>query len=330
MGLVDYSSSDSEPSASPPAKKRRTSPESSFPQPQSTPTDLPPLPSTFHDLYAHTVRQSPSDDPSLHQGRRRVIPHVPGNWPSHIYVEWIPTAPQHALLSSFLSRLQAALLPDVQLNGFLTSDLGAPLPLHVSLSRPFVLGTAEKDAFLEKLVEQLGSTEIGSFNLGCWGGLEWHRTPESGRSFLVLRVRSRRGRGDESAGESDGVADEGCDRDEDEDEDNDGQVELNPELVLLLTRCNTRVASYGQPSLYDWADGARLGDAFHVSIAWSFAEPDEELRRKTAIVFSQPEFRKAISEMEFQVGGVKAKIGNVVNHIPLYRNSKRARGMLGA
>jgi len=333
MALVDYSSSsssssslDSEPPSPPPAKKRKPSqpsPSSPLPAPPAQPTStttnpLPPLPPTFHDLYAHTVRQSPVDDPTLHQGRRRIIPHVPGNWPSHIYVEWIPLPAQHSLLSSFLSKLQAALAPEVKLNGFLTSDLGAPLPLHVSLSRPFALSTGEKDRFLEGLVDRVGRTGIGRFRLACRGGVEWHRTPDSGRSFLVLRVRSREETDKEKREDA-----------REEERDGDDPINHNPELTVLLARCNTAVESYGQPKLYEWADESRIGDAFHVSIAWSFAEPDEELRRGTAKVFDRAEFRDAIVDMDFEVDGVKAKIGNVVNHIPLAREAKRSRGLFG-
>lgn len=90
MALVNYSDSEDSESeqqngnadaiAPSQAKKQK----SSNTPPAST---LPPLPQSFRDLYSSTVRTSTQDDPSLHGGRKRVTPHVAGNWPTHVYLE---------------------------------------------------------------------------------------------------------------------------------------------------------------------------------------------------------------------------------------------------
>lgn len=251
------------------------------------------MPPSFHDLYASTVRTATADLPSLHQGRRRIIPHKDGNWPSHIYLEWHPSSSQHQLLQSLLAALARGLdhlLIGHGLAGFLTSELGAPLPLHVSLSRPFVLRTDEKDAFLDRLIQDTARCHVPAFALAPYD-LAWHRSPDSERSFLVLRVRGPSG--------------------------------TNDELSALLRTCNRLVASYGQPQLYapgsPGHDGSNhASDAFHVSLAWSFIAPTAELSQKTAEVFARPEFRDAIlSRISIPVEGVKAKIGNVVTNIAL-------------
>ncbi|KAI0849601.1 hypothetical protein F5Y00DRAFT_54359 [Daldinia vernicosa] len=363
MALVDYSSgseSEAEEAVVSAAKKQKTSHSKTSAEPAAA---LPPLPDAFHDLYASTVRVSTSDDPALHQGRKRVNPHRAGSWPSHLYIEWHPTTSQRNILSALLSDLQIALAPlSVSITSFLTSDLGAPQPLHISLSRPVVLSTAEKDDFLEHLVARIKSSGVGPFDLAP-RGLEWHRTSESERSFLVLRVgsaapsscvvasvpdptttggkggnssksnggkgkgkRKGKGKGGESGAKADAPTVGPSDNNPPPASPSPTQQPQphNPELAALLQRCNALVQEHQQPPLYAFSGGSS-DDAFHISVAWSFAAPSPEIKRHTERVFAAGPQVEVLA-MRVPVRGVKAKIGNVITHVELPVRGKRGAG----
>jgi U6 snRNA phosphodiesterase len=63
-----------------------------------------------------------------------------------------PSRTEYALLDSLLEQYQERVKRDdnaLRINSLLRSDLGALLPLHVSLSRPVVLTTDERSAFAD-------------------------------------------------------------------------------------------------------------------------------------------------------------------------------------
>ncbi|KAK3984862.1 hypothetical protein QBC44DRAFT_336124 [Cladorrhinum sp. PSN332] len=339
MGLVDYcSSSESDDQDLPPSKKPRPSgtrsphppksapsrgsvsgldpgtsspsPDGSLPPPNKKPRlsnpeldssgSLPPLPPQFYDLYASTVRTTTIDAPSLHQGRTRQIPHAPGRWPSFLYIEWIPPPAVYDLLSSLLTALSSSIIP---LTSFLTNDLHVRQPLHISLSRTLSFTTYQKDNFLKQIQTTVSKSNIKPFTLSATA-VEWHRTPESDRSFLVLRVNSS---------------------------------DSNSELTTLLKRFNSVCKEYSQPELYSRStssdpdpDPDTASSAFHVSIAWSFSQPTDEIMQATENVFSGEKVKSKIEkEISIEVESVKARIGNVVTNIELSSSGKKKGNLFG-
>ncbi|KAF4973559.1 hypothetical protein FZEAL_9300 [Fusarium zealandicum] len=260
-------------------------------------SSMPPLPDTFHDLYASTVRQSVVDDPSLHQGRKRQVPHVVGNWPSHVYAEWHPSTTQHRLLVNLLADIEEQLSGEVELRNFLTSDLGSPLPLHISLSRPLSLTTRDKDEFLDKITQSFNGSGIAPFVVRPQG-LAWYRSLDSNRTFLIIRVAS-------------GAKNAASDTE-------DAAKPLNPELTALLARSNNVATHFDQPALYqsNARENEPVGVAFHISIGWSFDLPEAEASLKTLRLFKQTKYAD-IRDWEVSVAGIKTKIGNVINHVAL-------------
>ncbi|KAE8382206.1 U6 snRNA phosphodiesterase Usb1 [Aspergillus bertholletiae] len=297
MALVQYSDSDSEENTSQgetsprPAKRLRQ--ENTAPPVSS----LPPLPRAFHDLYASSTRISVKDDPSLHGGRKRAIPHVEGNWPTHIYLEWYPSKGELSILSNVIAQINERLRKSkVELNSLLRSDLGAQLPLHISLSRPVVLRTEQRQSFLETFQSTIQDSNIRAFN-ATTEGLRCVSNYEKTRWFYVLRVKKP---------------------------ENDG-------LNRLLKLSNRSLASFSQPALYEASPHILNADAssstsiqwlrcsstdysnfFHISLAWSLTEPSPDEKDQIASI----ELRE-LSNLSVSFDCVKAKLGNNITSMPL-------------
>ena len=261
---------------------------------------LPPLPASFHSLYATNVRSSTTDDPSLHAGRTRQVPHVVGNWQTHVYLEWYPSQSEvdildHVIKKSWPMSTTVEAPPTNTVHSFLHSNLGTRLPLHISLSAPLVLETIEKGLFEDSIKSKLGDSRIKHFRVEATK-LDWAANHDKTRFFLVLRLSKPQ----------------------------------DDELNRLLSLCNATAEHFGQPQLYveptdihqlrvrPQLKGNKTGkiadqsDAFHISIAWTLDEPNDSARQSLAAL---AEDQLPTLKVSFHV--LKLKIGNAVIDLPL-------------
>ncbi|KAK5055964.1 hypothetical protein LTR84_012514 [Exophiala bonariae] len=304
--LVTYSDSSSESdhdnmSSINPAPKRRAEVE----LPDRNSQKPPPLPSTFHSLYTAAARTSTTDDPTLHAGRIRQVPHVVGNWPTHIYLEWYPSPIDVALLEDIIKQVSVNINPEgtahpkkVLIHDFLRSDLGALLPLHISLSAPLVLRTEQKKLFEESLIARLKQLRVSTFTVNVVG-LDWVSNHDATRFFLVLRL----------------------------------SMPAGDELNVLLNACNTSAREFRLTQLYvvpaeadvsaDQGELLRISDhssAFHISVAWTLQKPTEEAARQLSSVIVHQ-----CRGLEMRFDTLKLKMGNTVLDISLEKSDEDRR-----
>ncbi|KAM5457662.1 poly(U)-specific 3'-to-5' RNA exonuclease [Microsporum audouinii] len=273
---------------------------------------LPPLPNEFRDLYSTSVRVSVQDDPSLHNGRTRAVPHVVGNWPTHIYLEWYPNNSELGVLSEIIKRCERSALDGMAIHSLLYSDLGAQLPLHISLSRPVVLLTEQRESFLNLFHESIYKSKIQPLEVSP-SSLDWVSNFEHTRWFLVLRLNRPK---------------------------NDG-------LNRLLRLSNTTLAHFSQPPLYEnpthrqkRKHGKQVGhqhdispysgpgdtdytDCFHISIAWTLEEPGARDKERLLSIDFQPH------KLNFKFNNVKVKIGNQIHSEALLTSTMDEDGFEG-
>ncbi|OAP63532.1 hypothetical protein AYL99_02759 [Fonsecaea erecta] len=270
-------------------------PESSRAKPPPPP---PPLPSSFHSLYATNVRSSTTDDPSLHAGRTRQVPHAVGNWPTHIYLEWYPSRCWLGILDRVIQSAGLAVGPAQEdskphVHSFLRSELGVQLPLHISLSAPLVLKTEQRDPFQTHLESRLRQGRIKPFTVQV-SGLDWVANHDKTRFFLVLKLMKP------------------------------GDDELNRLLSicnaiarqfslprLYEERCDTPARLQSQPPSKTIREMADKSDAFHISIAWTLVEPDYHARQE---LHRLADDKLRVLKVSFP--RLKLKIGNSVIDSP--------------
>ncbi|RUO97155.1 hypothetical protein BC936DRAFT_140881 [Jimgerdemannia flammicorona] len=176
-GLVDYVSSDDEEQANGEMEEdgsssvitmsmKRKREEAEVEEEMKPKKGLPPLPDAFLELYPDKNRKS--DNPSVHQGRVRATPHVPGNWATHVYIEVTVNSDFRDLLAKIVTTAQGPssngadavihpVLDDSNGDGDGTrSDASSQsVKLHVSLSRCVFLKVFQLDRFAELLTKAL-------------------------------------------------------------------------------------------------------------------------------------------------------------------------------
>ena len=187
-------------------------------------------------------------------------------------------------------------------NSLLENDLGVPLALHISLSRPLTLKTAEKDAFIGKLKQTVNDSNIKAFDTRA-KDLAWHPNESNSRWFLVLRLQ-------ESAA-----------------------------LCNLLEMCNAVAQDFGQPLLYSDLEGSKTRtevSQFHISLAWSLQPPMSTSKSRE----SDTPHSKGVEEagiphellgrvyaLSINFIEVKVRIGQDVHSLPLKARRKMSTGL---
>lgn len=191
----------------------------------------------------------------------------------------------------------------------LQNELGVPLPLHVSLSRPLTLKTEQKEGFFQTLKNAVSGSGVKALTTSL-EELQWHPNEDRTRWFLVLRVADK-----------------------------------NNELMKLLRACNSVADVYDQPRLYEDDEAgeskrkkhnstnhekeSQVSKKFHISIAWSLQDPSE------SGVMQQGEGNGNGQNLPSSVNGlgvpfseVKIRIGQDVTSLPLDQKRRRSSGVL--
>lgn len=157
---------------------------------------LPPLPSSFYDLYTSKPASGSSHPETDKNGKVRVLPHVQGQWPTHVYLEWKPDIHWRRLqklnlaIAAQIDALGEARGGDSSYHSLATSEIGVRLPLHVSLSDTLMPTTASKQQLVDNITTALAGWQGPvAIDLGL-AKLRVVVNQQNTRAFVVLSLTS--------------------------------------------------------------------------------------------------------------------------------------------
>jgi hypothetical protein len=202
-------------------------------------------------------------------------------------------------LQTIIARITQA-SPNV--HTLLQSDLSAPLPLHISLSRSLVLHTDKRDEFLSRVRSNLKAVAVKPFTVN-FSEIAWYPNYERTRWFLSLSAEKPQ----------------------------------SNELNRLLGACNDACVAMEQPELYVAQKAGPIdrrkerkrrrsettkrrseaeieipdcSSSFHISLAWSL-ETQKLADGKDEVAPGE------LKVLATSFDCVKVKIGNTVTSLPL-------------
>ncbi|ORY19453.1 hypothetical protein BCR34DRAFT_595419 [Clohesyomyces aquaticus] len=282
-------------------------------------SELPPLPAAFHDFYSTNTRLSTRDDPSLHGGRKRAIPHVDGNWPSHVYLEWIPSHAESQILQNLIDSISAAIRD---------ANSRRIKPIAVPKIEPLLRSPSaqEREDFLGTLRNKLRRAAVTPFKVH-FTNLKWVPNFERNRWFLVLCIAKPL---QDELNRILEACNDAAEKHKHPRLYDGGQGEVEPMQRSPSGNATKRRKSMSKAIVFTKTRVVSLDrtDMFHISIAWNLEEPAQEWTDLVQSLAPEQELRPP--DTLFHV--VKVRIGNIVHTIELgskRTNIEKGGGLLG-
>jgi len=152
-------------------------------------TNQPPL--RNRHLQPHLAPAVPADDPSKHQGRTRVTPHVDGQWAAHVYVPLALRGTFRRVVDRAMEIAKGQVTTGLRVLGGGTGldpdkdSVADVRELHISLTRPFFLRAHQREEMKRAVRDAAKAHSPFAVSFAAFSNLT---NDEGTRTFICMEV----------------------------------------------------------------------------------------------------------------------------------------------